>query len=208
MKIFLLLFPTFVLLCSCQEKDSFKHSLKTVEDVTIVKEYTNPKQFMGEAYCYYVYQEIIKPVKITPQLFSRFIKGGTLSLSFLADYNRWLKNEKGALCKQIIGSDFRPIENDLGKKYIIFINITAIKDEGKNPNITFNHERLHVAFSLYKEKRNRVEALWNSLSEVDKNKFIHSHPGYNFSNPDVQLREYFAYKFQNHYKNGIKLLIK
>jgi hypothetical protein len=192
----------------CEKNDLLQDSLHSIEEASLLKRFSEPNEFMGQAYCYFVFQEVIKSDVITPDLFSNYIKGGTLSLSFLTEYNNWLDAKLGSKCKRLVGKNFKRINEDSKAKYVIFLNEKVIESEGKSFKVTYNHEKLHVAFSLYKSSRYRIQKIWESLKEEDKEKFIKSNPGYNFSKPDILLREYFAYKFQEKYNEGIRFLIE
>ncbi|MBG59686.1 MAG: hypothetical protein CMJ16_04435 [Peredibacter sp.] len=200
-----LVFSLFIV--GCYKKGSVDEAIKSVEQASLIKEYDNPSLFVGEAYCYYVYQSVLDPVKIPPQKFGEFVKGGTLSLKFITGYNQWISSKKGELCKLVVGQDFKPIDLDENKKYVIFLNKSAIHNDGQDIKITQNHEKLHVAFSLFKNKRDRISKIWSSMPIKEKNEFKESHPGYNFSNEEVVLREFFAYKFQGQFNKGIQFLI-
>ena len=208
MKKYILISIIFTVLWGSTKNDSTKTSTQDIENITIVKSYKNSQFFRSEAYCYFVFQKIITPKDINPNLFSKYIKGATLSLHFLHLYNEWLKSEDGIKCKNLIGKSFKPIESSLNKKFIIFLNLKAIEEDGNSLEITYNHERLHVAFSLYKSNRVRIKKRLDSLPKKQREAFFNSHPGYNFKNTDVQLREYYAYEFQNNYQEGLDFLAK
>tara|TARA_Y100000780_G_scaffold226709_1_gene241288 strand:+ start:110538 stop:111176 length:639 start_codon:yes stop_codon:yes gene_type:complete len=203
------MFPALLLLSfyGCSKK-SISEAIRAVEKMSLVKEYKNSSSFMGEGYCYYVFQGVLDPVQIPPKTFSKFIKGGTLSLKHLESYNEWLKGEKGQLCQSVVGDKFNPISPEGDKQYVIFMNLEAIENEGKDPKVTLNHEKLHVAFSLFNERRDRIKEAWHALTKEQKERFKESHPGYNFSNDNVVLREFFAYKFQDSLKEGMKFLVE
>jgi len=195
-------------LLSCTKKSSTPTPEEEIQNITLLKSYKYAKDFTSEAYCYFVFQEIISPKEINPDIFTQYIKGATLSLNYLEHYNKWLQIEEGHECRNLIGSNFKSIQNSSQKKYIIFLNLKAIEAEGKNKEITYNHERLHIAFSLYKSNRDRIEKYWQSLTREKRETFLNSHPGYNFKNKDVELREFFAYTFQNNYQEGLDFLTK
>ena len=199
----LLLFIFTILSCNSENR---KSKYLDIEDTILLKEYNEPKHFLGQAYCYYIFQNIIDPTTVTPELFTKYVKGGSMGLEHLSDYHFWLNGETGKLCKKLIGDKFKTIKNDHGKKYIIFLNYKAIKNERSSPQLVLNHEKLHVAFSIYKQNRSRIERLWSSLSLKEQNDFKAKHVGYNFNNQDVVLREYFSYKFEKNYQQGLKLL--
>ncbi len=193
---------------SCQKDDPLGNTLEKIENISLIKKYTDPNTFMGEAYCYYVYQNVIDPNQITPGLFAKYIKGGTLSLDYIDEYNKWLAQKEGRHCKKKLNHDFSSIKRIPKKKYVIFINNFAIEAEGKNPETTYNHERLHVAFSVLKQNRVNIARLWNSLPLSQRESFMKTHPGYNFSKQEVLWREFYAYRFEESYKEGIMFLLK
>ena len=173
------------------------------------KTYSNSQEFLGELYCYYLYQGVLDSKQITPDLFKNYIKGGTLSLKFLSEYEKWtLEDSEGQMCRKKIGKDFRILSANTGKEFAILLNRKAIIEEGKNPDITLNHELLHVAFAMFKVNRKAVQDKLNELSSKEKEEFISKHPGYDFSKPNILLKEYFSYTYQENIEEGLRLLMK
>ena len=67
----------------------------------------------------------------------------------------------------------------------------------KSFEVIFNHELLHIAYTKNKKGKVKIKNEWDSLSQQKKTKFKNNHPGYDFSNINVILKEYFSYKYEN-----------
>ena len=197
MKYYLVL--SFLVLVSCNKEAELNKILqKNVEEIVYVK----GSDFKNEGYCYFVYQAIIDPRLITPQTFTLYVKGATLSTKYLSEYYKWLNGEMGRLCKSIIGERFKKIEINSSKAYMILLNKEAITIDHKDFKTVKNHEKLHVLYSLYKKHHFKVQEKWDLENTKFKKSFIKSHPGYNFNKTDILLREYFSYTFQNELEKG------
>ncbi len=96
---------TFLLISfsSCFKSNRAQDANQKILDVTTILKYQDPILFKDQAYCYYVFQEIINPKEITPDLFSKYMKGGTLGLKHIAEYSKWLSSAEGKNCKKIVG---------------------------------------------------------------------------------------------------------
>ncbi len=77
------------------------------------------------------------------------------------------------------------------------MNKHAIKKDKKSFEVIFNHELLHIAYTKNKKGKVKIKNEWDSLSQQKKTKFKNNHPGYDFSNINVILKEYFSYKYEN-----------
>lgn len=168
--------------------------------------YSKGSDFKNQSYCYFIFQGIIDPKEITPEKFSKYVKGATLTTKYIQNYNEWLLGEMGRLCKSIIGNKFKALDIDLNLKYMILLNQEAILLDNKDFETVETHEELHVLFSMFKLNHYRIEQKWNNESQKFKNNFKKKHPGYNFLNKSVLLREYFAYSFQKNIGKGYALI--
>ena len=195
-----------ITLSSCVNDKSSKKSL--LQKHVFQKNYLDSNQFLGDVYCYYVYQGVLDIKQITPDLFKKYIKGGALGLKFLSEYKTWIEQDKdGRECKLLVGEKFRFLSVIGNKEFAILLNNQAIIEEGKDPIITLNHELLHVAFSKYKDKRSVLEKEVRILSEERRSYFIKIHPGYDFNKPTIFLKEYFSYTYQERVEEGLALLM-
>jgi hypothetical protein len=98
------------------------------------------------------------------------------------------------------------ITPSLDKEYAIYLNKKVILNEGKVISRTIDHERLHVAFALFKENRLKIELLWDSYFKHEQKSFVTKHSGYQFNNKQVLHREFYAYSFEDNLKKGILFL--
>lgn len=207
-----MLFIILALLSSCTEQrggpSGVDNTYKDLVGMTEKKTFENPKDFLAQAYCYFVFQAIIDPVEVTPRLFSLYVKGGSLSASHLENYTQWLNEKNGQLCQEVIGPSFQHISLQEEKKYIVFLNKKAIQRDGEELDLIHQHELLHVAYAHFKENKKRVQKLWKELSPEQQMSFKQKHSGYNFKNEDVLWREYFAYTFQKRPGEGVLMLAR
>ncbi len=198
----ILLFKSYIHDSNASNQTLIKKLISKIEEV----EFDNSDKFMSSTYCYYIFQKIINASEITPKAFSKFIKGGSLSLKYAKEYRDWLKTSEGISCKENVGTSFTAFKVPKNKEYAIFLNKPAIIMEGKDINMTRNHERLHIAFAIYKKQQYKVQKKWDTLNEDKKKKFISEHPGYNFQKKKVLLKEFFSYSYQEDLEAGLTFL--
>ena len=183
----------------------------------MIKQFHKPEQFKNILYCYYIYQEIIEPEVITPQIFVKYVQGGSLTLKYIDQYNTWLGTVDGKKCKKLVGNSFEIISDNYIEKnsktdsnkieYGVFLNLLAIKQDGKSPQQIYNHELLHVAFAQHIEHRHRILKSWDGLSDENQTEFKSKHSGYKFTNKKLLMKEYFSYTFQHNVKKGLRFLL-
>lgn len=169
--------------------------------ITIIHD---PLKMIADYYCLAVFNKIIEPKDIEPDLFAY----GVLAFSYSSEsdkpYQQWLNSKNSAACKkQLELLKITPTRLKSAKPFQIVINPKTFLENGAeeyfNKSIikSYNHERLHSVFALLKGK-SKVLKFWNSLSKSEKEEFKLEHPGYNYKNNDVILREFFSYTFETH----------
>jgi hypothetical protein len=189
-------------IASAQQSTSLELSKLTTEIV-----FKDPEEFKNQTYCYFVYQGIINESELPPKLYTKFVKGSTLSNSAIRSYKVWLKTTDGKHCKNLVGKGFHLFKAETSKSYTIFLNKKAIEESGELLEKTLNHERLHAFFAARKDERHNIINQWKKLSDGQKDEFKKQHPGYDYSNESVLLREYFSYTFENSPEDGLKFLL-
>ena len=170
--------------------------------------FKNPEDFKNQTYCYFVFQGVLNSEQIPPKLYASFVKGSSLSNEGIAPYKSWLDTKDGKKCKVNVGKKFKLFKADHKKAYTIFLNQHAIIIDQESLEKTLNHERLHVVFALRKADRQKIIAKWKSLSLEEQAAFKEKHTGYDYSNEDITLREFFSYTYENTPSAGIELLSK
>lgn len=186
------------------QSDAYQKLVERTQKIVFKK----PGDFLAQSYCYFVFQAIIDPVEVPPKLFSRYVKGGSLSASHLESYERWLKRENGQLCQEVIGSSFERLSLQGEKKYAVLLNQKAIERDGEKLELIYHHELLHVAYAHFKNNRKKIQKLWQELTPQQQLRFKQKHKGYNFQNENVLWREYFSYTYQNRPHEGIQMLVR
>lgn len=179
----------------------------------------NPKDFIRKIYCYYVYKKIIAPSDTFPEEFAYVVQGSSFSNVEKDAYNLWLKKEKeGLTCqnsvKKVTGQNPLSMNDSLfhRKKYVLFLNPISFLENGVGESFQkvgtriYNHERLHL---VYAENQNRthLNELWNKMSEEKRVLFKNKHHGYNFSDEETLMKEFFSYSFENDPQEGEKLIL-
>ena len=193
---------------SCVEKVNQKNAYQELRDITEKKLFKKNEKFLAHSYCYFVFQGVLNPTQVTPKLFSLYVKGGSLSQAYLKDYANWLQTENGKLCQQVIGEDFQHLSISKGKKYIVLLNQMAIERDKESVELIYHHELLHVAYAHFPNQREKVQKQWTQLTPKQQQSFKQKRVGYNFENPKILQREFFAYSYQNHPEEGVMMLVR
>lgn len=183
----------------CKETESLLVNTlkKYIGEETLEISFKDPKEFFATTYCYFNYQGLVDTKELTPELFEKFVKGGSLQIQFWKDYQKWLKTKDGQSCAKIVGQA-KGIAIQKKHKYAILLNEKAILGEMKPYAFerTLNHERLHIIFSKYKNKQINILNKWNTLTIKEQDQFKQYHKGYNFEDLDILMREYLSYSYE------------
>jgi len=150
-----------------------------VENDIRVQELKTAKEFVEETFNYSLKQGLFRKEDISRFDYGKFVLGSTKTNS--------------------------PVSS---KKYTIYLNLEAIAKNGASYSRVLNHEKLHILFGVKKNFRHKIHRRWLSLSTDEQKSFVNEHPGHNFNNSQVLLKEFFSYTFEHDYKAGEDFLLK
>lgn len=169
----------------------------------------SPRHTSALVYCYFVSRGLLDPKKVDPSLFARAVGGFAISSVQLPAYEVWLKTDAGGQCRQYVensvGLPMMDIAGLLKNKLsMVALNPLCLASlQGDTDFVmkamkqTLNHERIHVLQSNCPAIDVFANELWAGLDSAKKAKLKKDIPEYNWENPQVAVREYLAFTYEN-----------
>lgn len=158
-------------------------------------------------YCYFVSRQRLDQEAVSPVDFFN-VDGFAVMKSDIPAYEAWLSTEAGMRCRQhmekVVGLPLIDLKARLnGKSGLVALNPVsmaasnaALKHIFEGIRIILNHERIHILQSGCPAVNDFAE---KELSKYDPQKLAElkkQMPEYNWSNPQVELREFLAFTYE------------